>query len=157
MVKGVCCMASWCSLVSCREERTWRANTEIMKGNIEDITGLRFCNGPSGASGRSDNGREKWNGMWHWWLRLNRWKEKEIQTLFKLYGMCLFLWRPKQDVHQAGVKRKSQRDGIRGWHGFPGPKFLIYRITYRGPLTYIRLGNGVLPLDSVCLQGEKSP
>lgn len=41
-------------------------------------------------------------------------KEKEIQTLFKLYGMCLFLWRPKQDVHQAGVKRKSQRDGIRG-------------------------------------------
>lgn len=43
--------------------------------------GLRFCNGLSGASGRSDNGREKWNGMRHWWLRLNK-RKRKCKTLF---------------------------------------------------------------------------
>lgn len=54
------------------------------------------------------------------------------------------------------LEKKSQRDEIRRWYGFPGPKLQIYWITYRGPFTYIRLWNGVLPLDSVSLQGENS-
>lgn len=53
-------------------------------------------------------------------------------------------------------KKKVKRDEIKRWYGFPGPKLQIYWITYRGPLTYIRLWNGVLPLDSVSLQGENS-
>lgn len=56
----------------------------------------------------------------------------------------------------AGKKKKVKRDEIKRWYGFPGPKLQIYWITYRGPFTYIRLWNGVLPLDSVSLQGENS-
>lgn len=54
------------------------------------------------------------------------------------------------------LEGKASADEIRRWHGFSGPKLQIYWITYRGPFTYIRLWNGVLPLDSICLQGENS-
>lgn len=73
--------------------------------------------------------------------------------------MCVYLsdvLKRRCVTGRGGWANKSQRDGIRRWHGSPGPKVQIYRITYRGPFTYIRLWNGVLPLDSVCLQGESS-
>lgn len=62
-----------------------------------------------------------------------------------------WLWEGQQEK-----KKKVKRDEIKRWYGFPGPKLQIYWITYRGPFTYIRLWNGVLPLDSVSLQGENS-
>lgn len=39
-------------------ERMWRAQRQYNEKEIEDVTGLKFCNGLSGASGRSDDGRE---------------------------------------------------------------------------------------------------
>lgn len=84
--------------------------------------------------------------------------EKVKCILVNVNYMCVFLgcFKRRCVTGSDGWANKSQRDEIRRWHGSPGPKFQIYWITYRGPFTYIRLWNGVLPLDSVCLQGENN-